>query len=131
MFFVTGVHGLEINREKELVTIHGAVEAEEIQMRLRMKMKRTSEIVPAKKEKEKGEKMMEQSNSNGEKNQKQQQRCQKMCCSNNDFRGADVQMMMNPYESMYGYVPAAGYVVERVPAPQIFSDENPNACSVM
>ncbi|KAI3852681.1 hypothetical protein MKX03_014003 [Papaver bracteatum] len=30
-----------------------------------------------------------------------------------------------------GYGPGPGYVVEYVHAPQIFSDENPNACSVM
>ncbi|RZC91039.1 hypothetical protein C5167_028870 [Papaver somniferum] len=35
------------------------------------------------------------------------------------------------YSQGPGYGPGPGYVVEYVHAPQIFSDENPNACSVM
>ncbi|KAK4431244.1 Heavy metal-associated isoprenylated plant protein 9 [Sesamum alatum] len=33
------------------------------------------------------------------------------------------------HKMMYHYQPL--YVIERIPAPQLFSDENPNACSVM
>lgn len=33
------------------------------------------------------------------------------------------------HKMMYHYQPV--YMIERIPAPQLFSDENPNACTVM
>lgn len=51
-----------------------------------------------------------------------------------EVRFVEEQMMMQrmnhmQYYHQYHYQPL--YVMERIPAPQLFSDENPNACNIM
>ncbi|KAL9680046.1 hypothetical protein QQ045_017919 [Rhodiola kirilowii] len=124
-----GVHTVEIDREKELVTVRGAVDPKTVQLRLKKKMKRTAEIVPGKKADKAYEKSEQYSNGGGG-NQKQQQ-MQKKCTNNGQANTETMDLLMEYYGPIYGHIPCPGYVVERLHAPQIFSDDNPNACSVM
>uniref|UniRef100_A0A7N0U7M1 HMA domain-containing protein n=1 Tax=Kalanchoe fedtschenkoi TaxID=63787 RepID=A0A7N0U7M1_KALFE len=126
-----GVHTVEMDRQKDVVTVRGAVDPKVVQARLKKKMKRSAEILPAKKDK-----ADEQCNGGGNHQQQQQQ---KKCNNNNSSSsgqgGAEVNKMMEAlmdyYGPIYGHIPSSGYVVEHLHAPSIFSDDNVNACSIM
>ncbi|POO01151.1 Heavy metal-associated domain containing protein [Trema orientale] len=144
-----GFKDMAIDKQKELVTVIGSMDMKALAETLQDKLKRPVEIVPPKKEKDAGDKESGKGD-NGKK---------KGGGGGGDGGGqkaeADVARMMDEMSRMehymgqpafgygygygYGHGPApgfgygypAGYVGENVHAPQMFSDENPNACSVM
>ncbi|KAI4385474.1 hypothetical protein MLD38_003496 [Melastoma candidum] len=100
-----GIHSFTIDKDKEVLTVKGALDAKVFAEKLKEKTRRSVEIVPQKKEKEGGGK-----NGGGVK-----------------FEGGKMEYY-GPPQSQPGYWFMYG---EPVHAPQLFSDENPNACSVM
>ncbi|XP_030552078.1 heavy metal-associated isoprenylated plant protein 3-like [Rhodamnia argentea] len=114
-----GVMDVAFNRDKDTATVRGAMEAKALAESLREHMKRAVEIVPPKKEKESG-------GSGGEaKDKKGGGGC-----------GGRVEGQRMEYQGArgcgYGYGYGGVYwEAVQLHAPQLFSDENPNACSVM
>ncbi|KAL5716992.1 hypothetical protein ACHQM5_010085 [Ranunculus cassubicifolius] len=114
-----GVTKVDIDTEKDLVTVKGTMDMKALQPYLKEKLKRGVEIVPPKKEEKKEEKKAEGDGSTEKKPAEK--------------KGETNKMEQVTYVNGYGfeYVAANGYSVQYVHAPQIFSDENPNACSIM
>ncbi|KAG2299908.1 hypothetical protein Bca4012_011476 [Brassica carinata] len=108
-----GVQGLTMDNDKQLVTVKGTMDVKKLVESLSEKLKRPVEIVPPKKDKDKEK-------ESGDKKK----------------GGEGVNMMeyvaAQPYyESAYYPGGPYGYYPVQAHAPQMFSDENPNACVVM
>lgn len=112
---------MSIDRQKEVVTVKGAMDMKELAALLTKKLKRKVEIVPANKEKGDGDKKErsegdeEEAGGGGktEGNKKVQM-------------GTEYAYGYHQYWQEPGYMPTS-----YLHAPQLFSDENPNACVVM
>ncbi|KAL5986385.1 hypothetical protein ACLOJK_014718 [Asimina triloba] len=134
---IQGVEHVSIDSQKDLVTVKGAMDTKVLPSYLKEKLKRNVEIVPPKKDDGKakeggggGEKKDKEggggSSGGGEKKS-----------GGGDEKKGNEQGKPEANKMDYGswcnppayYMP--GYTVEYVHAPQIFSDENPNSCSVM
>ncbi|XP_075513296.1 heavy metal-associated isoprenylated plant protein 3-like isoform X1 [Primulina tabacum] len=132
-----GYQDMKIDRQKELVTVTGAMDMKALAEMLKKHLKKNVEIVPPKKEGEKkeggggggdkkkggggGDGGEAGSGGGGEK-----------------MEGNKMQYQAGyTYPFMYGPGPAGDqfhynpFPVGLLHAPQLFSDENPNACSVM
>ncbi|XLS49213.1 hypothetical protein HN51_009890 [Arachis hypogaea] len=136
-----GVNEMEINKEKETVTVKGTMDVKALAANLTEKLKRKVEVVPPKKPENK------ENNGGGEG--------KKNKGGNNNNNEEMVMMEVNRMEYIpsaygYGYAPVVhphhhgGYSYMPVytypeqfhlhappPPPHIFSDENPHACSLM
>ncbi|KAE9445862.1 hypothetical protein C3L33_22225, partial [Rhododendron williamsianum] len=113
-----GYHDMSIDEQKNQITVKGAIDMKALAESLKMKLRKPVEIVPPKKEKDGG---------GGEKKEKGEK-----------GRGQGGEILQWPHLVQYGYPDpqyvngyGSGYPGELFHAPQIFSDENPNACSVM
>ncbi|KAK6144372.1 hypothetical protein DH2020_021192 [Rehmannia glutinosa] len=122
---------MKIDKQKDLVTVTGAMDMKALAENLQKQLKKGVEIVPPKKDGEKKEKGGggDKGNSGGEAG---------------GFDGGDGKMEANKMQAQLGAFPypfTPGPVIvgdqfhyNPYPvyhAPQLFSDENPNACSVM
>ncbi|KAG8371290.1 hypothetical protein BUALT_Bualt13G0072200 [Buddleja alternifolia] len=123
-----GYQDMKIDKQKDTVTVTGSMDMKALAEVLQKQLKKDVQIVPPKKEGEKKEK-----GGGGDK------------AEHGGDGGGDEKMEGNkmqaqvvyPYPFMYG--PGVGadqfnynpYTAGPYHAPQIFSDENPNACSVM
>ncbi|KAL8129172.1 hypothetical protein V2J09_018327, partial [Rumex salicifolius] len=117
-----GVQRVQMDKAKELITVSTIAEPKQLAEFLQKKLKRKVQIVPEKKEKDE------------EKKQKQNEGGKKGGGSNGDKEEPckDPKMEYFMVGNGYGYREAAsGYVVDVFYAPQIFSEDNPNGCSVM
>ncbi|XP_062082195.1 heavy metal-associated isoprenylated plant protein 3 [Humulus lupulus] len=144
-----GYNDMSIDKQKELVTVIGSMDMQTLAETLQDKLKRTVEIVPPKKEKDAGEKESGKGD-NGSGGKKKGggggagDAGQKVEADGGMVTIDEIsrlsQYMGQPtfgygygyghgYGFGYGYPP--GYIGENAHAPQMFSDENPNACSVM
>lgn len=129
MVLYIGFMDMSIDRQKDLVTVKGTFDVKALVEALKEKLKRPVEIVPAKKEdggakKEKAD----GGNSGGGGGEK--------AVSGGDggvmVEGNKmVQHVTTQYEYGYPFVYGPGYMPDNLHAPQLFSDENPNACVVM
>ncbi|EYU36154.1 hypothetical protein ABFS82_14G240900 [Erythranthe guttata] len=117
-----GYKDMEIDKQKDLVRVTGAMDMKALAENLQKHLKKNVEIVPSKKENENkekggggggGDEKME-----GNKMMQQQQQQSQM-------------VGPNPYPVMYGPGGVFGDEFHQYHAPQMFSDENPNACTVM
>ncbi|KAG8387615.1 hypothetical protein BUALT_Bualt02G0039600 [Buddleja alternifolia] len=165
-----GYMEMKIDKQKELVTVTGAMDMKALASVLKKRLKKDVEIVPPKKESEKKENGGgdtakngggEKAKSNGGGGDKAKNgggggdkakngggggdKAKSGGDGDGDVVGGGGEKMENrmqyqapyPYPSMYG--PGGGveqfhynpYPVAPYHAPQMFSDENPNACSVM
>ncbi|CAA7027751.1 unnamed protein product [Microthlaspi erraticum] len=119
-----GVNGITMDKEKQLVTVKGAMDVKKLVESLTEKLKRPVEIVPPKNDKENGKE-----NESGDKKKGGDG-------GGKENKGGEGVNMMEYMAAQpaygYGYYPGGpyGYPVQ-AHAPQIFSDENPNACVVM
>ncbi|KAL2536298.1 Heavy metal transport/detoxification superfamily protein [Forsythia ovata] len=121
-----GYQDVKIDRQKELVTVTGAMDMKELAEILKKRMKKEAEIVPPKKEQEKKKTVAADSDK------------AESAGGGKKIEGNEVQVQVGdlgpfmhrpgPMVDQYQYNP---YAVGPYHAPQIFSDENPNACSVM
>ncbi|WOH03878.1 hypothetical protein DCAR_0623279 [Daucus carota subsp. sativus] len=116
-----GYMEMSIDKQKEVVTVKGAMDIKALAALLTKKLKRNVEIVPAKKEKgdnekrDGGDEAADGGKSGGktEGNKKVQM-------------GTEYAYGYHQYWQEPGYMPSS-----YLHAPQLFSDENPNACVVM
>ncbi|XP_057457887.1 heavy metal-associated isoprenylated plant protein 3-like isoform X2 [Lotus japonicus] len=124
-----GVYEVAIDEEKETVTVKGAMDAKAVVANLMKKLKRKVEVVQPKKEKEGGG----EKGDGGKKKQKGEE-------EEGGGKGKPEHQKQNKmvdWAPVYGYGPywyggdGDHHYMGPLHAPQIFSDENPNACSVM
>ena len=107
MLYVTGVHSVKMNRDAQTCTIVSTVEEKKLIQYIRKKLRKQGEIVPPKQEKKEEEKKKEEIKESKE---------------------VKVEVAEKKEEVKTIVVP---YFIHCTHAPQWFSDENPNACSVM
>ncbi|KZV30906.1 hypothetical protein F511_36682 [Dorcoceras hygrometricum] len=131
-----GYQDMKIDKQKELVTVTGAMDMKALAEMLKKHLKRSVEIVPPKKEGEKkegggGDKKKGGAGGGGDGGDAAGGGTEKM-------EGNKMQVQVGyPYPFMHGPGPAGDqfhynpYPVGLYHAPQLFSDENPNACCVM
>lgn len=100
-----GVKEVSIDPHKDLITVKGTMDAKELPGYLKEKLKRSVEVVPASKKDDKKD------NDGGDEEEK-----------------AKEEVSKREYYYCHGEV---SMEYEYAPPPQIFSDENPNACSIM
>ncbi|XP_051120671.1 heavy metal-associated isoprenylated plant protein 3-like [Andrographis paniculata] len=123
-----GFREMKIDSQKDLVTVTGAMDMKALAESLQKQLKRDVEIISPKKESEKKEK----AGGGGDEDKTEGNKMQ-----------AQLFAYPNPYPYPYPFMYGPGpvdhfgqgnfgpYPVGPYHAPQIFSDENPNACSVM
>lgn len=120
---------MSIDHQKDLVTVKGAIDVKALAEALKEKLKRPVEIVPAKKEG--GGEKKEKSDGGGGGGEKAASAGGGGGDGGLKVEGNRMVQHGPQYEyghpSMYG----AGYISDHVHAPQLFSDENPNACVIM
>ncbi|KAL1551003.1 heavy metal-associated isoprenylated plant protein 3-like [Salvia divinorum] len=126
-----GYRDMNIDKQKDIVTVTGVVDMKALAEALRKQLKREVQIVPAKKEaaqKKEGEK----AKGGGDKG--------KSGGGDGGGKAGGVQVQVlnqHPYPYPYPIVYESGqfhynpYAYGPSHAPQLFSDENPNACSLM
>ncbi|KAF6150440.1 hypothetical protein GIB67_023939 [Kingdonia uniflora] len=123
----TGVQTLTLDTEKDLVTVKGAIDPEHLVKYLKYKLNKSVEIVPHKKDGNSN------NNNPGGGGNKKGNNEEKISTGGGDGRGglfAQFDMTkMDYYGNQYGQL--YGSTFPYVHAPQIFSDENPNACLIM
>ena len=135
---------MTIDEQKELVTVKGTMDVKTLAPYLKDKLKRNVDVVPPKKDdggdkKEKGggggKKEKGGGDGDGEKKNKDNNKDggEKKEGGGKKQEAAGKLMEVNKmeYYGVGGHFPYHGYQLEMVHAPQIFSDENPNACSIM
>ncbi|XP_059659453.1 heavy metal-associated isoprenylated plant protein 3-like [Cornus florida] len=130
-----GYQEMSIDREKDTVTVKGAMDAKALAESLKDRLRRSVEIVPpAKKEKEGGGGGGEKKEKGGgEKKEKGGGQDKAAAVGGGGGESAGGYMAEEnrmEYGYPYPYVYGSGHVAHDH-APQMFSDENPNACSVM
>ncbi|WOL05828.1 heavy metal-associated isoprenylated plant protein 3-like [Canna indica] len=122
---IKGVDEVTADPAKDLVTVKGTMDAKTLPAVLKDKLKRSVEVIPAKKDgggekKEKGGK--EKEAGGGEMKEKEGGKEETAATT------VAEATKMDYYGPPYG---GYAYRIEMIHAPQIFSDENPNACAVM
>ncbi|CAL9176004.1 unnamed protein product [Musa hybrid cultivar] len=126
---IKGVEEVTVDAAKDVVTVKGTMDLKTLPAVLEDRLKRRVEIVPAKTDDggRGGEKKEKGSGSGGEK--KKEGRVEEGNKEETTTTVAEANKMeyYGPHGGFEGY----GYFMEMVHAPQMFSDENPNACSVM
>ncbi|KAG6501804.1 hypothetical protein ZIOFF_041688 [Zingiber officinale] len=159
IYKIKGVEEVTVDAAKNLVTVKGTMNAKTLPDALKEKIKRNFEIVPPKKEEGGGEKKEEKKGgekekAGGEKKEEEKQGDEKEKKDEKKKQEATASLPPPPPAaaasttattmattvieanrtdnySPYGGYPGYGYRIEMVHAPQMFSDENPNACSIM
>lgn len=125
--FAAGYKDMNIDTDKDLVTVTGAMDMKALAEVLQKQLKRDVAIVPAKKEKGGGDDKGKGGGDSGGDGGDEKAKGQKMQAAPPGYpypfisgpgQAVGDQFHYNPYSAQYH-------------APQIFSDENPNACSVM
>ncbi|XP_064962295.1 heavy metal-associated isoprenylated plant protein 3-like isoform X1 [Musa acuminata AAA Group] len=148
---IKGVEEVTVDAAKDLVMVKGTMDVKNLAAMLKDKLRRAVEIVPPKKddgggekkEKEKGgdgggEKKEKGGETGGEKKEKAggggeekkddgKAAAAATATATTTTTEANKMEYYAPYPAYSGY----GYRIEMVHAPQMFSDENPNACSIM
>lgn len=122
-----GYMEMSIDRQKEVVTVKGAMDMKELAALLTKKLKRNVEIVPPKKEKGDNEKKKEKSEGEGDEEEGGGGKSGAKLEGNKKVQiGTEYAYGYHQYWQEPGYMPSS-----YLHAPQLFSDENPNACVVM
>lgn len=138
-----GVHAVDIDTQKDLVTVKGTMDVKALQPYLKEKLKRGVDIVPPKKEggdkKEGGGGEKAKGGDGGGEKKGGGDGGAKVEASKMDYFGYGSGFGYGGFE--YGHhnvhpivnpnAPPPPQYGQYVHAPQIFSDENPNACSIM
>ncbi|OAY67399.1 Heavy metal-associated isoprenylated plant protein 26, partial [Ananas comosus] len=114
---IKGVEQVLINREKDHVTVKGTMDVKALPEAAKAKLKRPVEVVAPKKDEAAAR----------EKSEKKDERKEEKAAVATAEAIAAMMAEANGMDRCRG----CGYTVELVYAPQLFSDENPNACSLM
>ncbi|KAJ6843096.1 heavy metal-associated isoprenylated plant protein 3-like [Iris pallida] len=141
-----GVESVTVDSQKDLVTVKGTMDMKELVPYLKEKLKRDVDLVAGEKKdgggSEKKDKGNANTNAGGEKKEKgggdgDKEEKGKGGEGGDKKKEAATEANKMEYYGPYGgggggyYGVGVGYRVETVHAPQMFSDENPNACTVM
>lgn len=153
-----GVESVNIDADKDLVTVKGAMDVKEMTPYLKGKLNRNVEVVPPKKDDEKKDKGEAKTGGGGGDGGKKKEDAPKVEVNKMEYYGYPPPPPMYWFGGNYqpgetsnameyhgggGYpnhpgpgYPNLGYATPyhlnpHAPHPQMFSDENPNACSVM
>ncbi|MED6220605.1 hypothetical protein PIB30_046367 [Stylosanthes scabra] len=153
-----GVTEMGIDKEKETVTVKGTMDVKALAANLMEKLKRKVEVVPPKKPDNKennggggeGKKNKGGGGSGGGGGNNNEEMAVMMEQNRMEYMGGAAvgygyggygyggPVMMHPHHHQHGgyssYVPVYTYPEQlhfHAPPPQIFSDENPHACSIM
>ncbi|KAH7561102.1 hypothetical protein JRO89_XS10G0174200 [Xanthoceras sorbifolium] len=143
-----GVKDMSVDKQKDLVTVKGTMDVKALTECLKERLKRPVDIVPPKKEKDDKESNDNGGGGGGGKKKKGGGSGGEVDGNGDggqiaDGGGGGGKMEGNKMEYMvqpgfgygYGYPHPGnyeyGYPIGQLPAPQMFSDENPNACSIM
>lgn len=139
-----GVLEMKVDKEKDNVTVKGTMDVKKLVENLSQKLKRKVEVVQPKKDKEGGGGGEKDGNEGGGGGGKKKNKGGGD--GNNNEAGGEVKIMeymvQQPFGFGYGNVNVEGYNAAQVyqemlnihmqtQPPQMFSDENPNACIVM
>lgn len=126
-FFFAGVEDMAIERQKDLIMVKGKMDVKALIENLEEKLKRKVAVVVPKKDKDDGGDGGDKNKSGGEVSGGGG------VTDGNRLDYAAVPVPVPGYG--YGYGAPYGYgnsgFGQHLPSPQMFSDENPNACSVM
>ena len=112
---MTGIHNVKTDIKSQTVVIEGSIEAEKIVTYIQKRARKHAEIISEPFSKEKVEKMVEK---------KEQVSVEVVSTKIVEFE----EKKKVEAKTKDGEVP---YFVHYVYAPQMFSDENPNACLIM
>ncbi|KAG7035989.1 Heavy metal-associated isoprenylated plant protein 3, partial [Cucurbita argyrosperma subsp. argyrosperma] len=118
-----GVEDMAIERQKDLVMVKGKMDVKALIENLEEKLRRKVAVVVPKKDKDdeaKGGDSSDKNKSGGDAAQPA-----------NGSGGGDGHRLDHMAVPVLGYGYGYGYGGEHLPSVQMFSDENPNACSVM
>ncbi|KAH0456736.1 hypothetical protein IEQ34_014643 [Dendrobium chrysotoxum] len=137
IYKIKGVDSVSVDSEKDLVTVNGTMNVTNLPGFLMAKLRREVEVVNLKKN-EDGDKEKNEKKDNGDAGKKEGQvtaaaaeATAALATVAMDAAAIAAAMdgsKMDYYVGAYGFYP---YRMEVVQAPQLFSDENPNACSIM
>lgn len=135
---VAGFHEMSIDKEKDLVTVKGAMDMKAVAESLKVRLKRSVEIVPPKKDNKEKEKGEGGDNGGGKKKNKEGGEGDNAGGGGGKIDKVEYPVgqpefgQVPPYGVVYGYdYPPPPMMMYPLHAPQMFSDENPNACSIM
>ncbi|KAF8395263.1 hypothetical protein HHK36_019205 [Tetracentron sinense] len=134
---IKGVQTVAVDPEKDQVTVKGTMDVKALVPYLKEKLNKAVEIIPAKKddgaggnkkEKDGGAEKKEKADGDGGKKEE-----------SGKIEGNKMEHFGHGYELGHGYEPghmveyaqAHTYAQSHSHAPQLFSDENPNGCSIM
>ncbi|XP_042474459.1 heavy metal-associated isoprenylated plant protein 3-like [Zingiber officinale] len=147
IYKIKGVEDVTVDATNDLVTVKGTMNVETLPDVLKEKIKRSVEIVPSKKEEEKkggqkdkaGSEKKEEEKKGSDKKEKDEGKKEAVAALPPAAQAAAAQAMMTAvaeanrmdYYAPHPYAGGYGYRIEMVHAPQMFSDENPNACCIM
>ncbi|XP_015953545.1 heavy metal-associated isoprenylated plant protein 3-like isoform X1 [Arachis duranensis] len=143
IFKIKGVNDVAIDKEKETVTVKGTMDAKALVGSLTNRLKRKVEVVPPRKDNKDADKAKAKEKEKDKDKGKEKEgiiaggKNKKKSGGDGDGEGKLKQNKMEsptlmPYNGGYGYDYNYGsFYMGQVHAPQIFSEENPNACSIM
>ncbi|XP_072087728.1 heavy metal-associated isoprenylated plant protein 3-like [Arachis hypogaea] len=145
IFKIKGVSDVAIDKEKETVTVKGTMDAKALVGSLTNRLKRKVEVVPPRKDNKDADKAKAKEKEKDKDKDKGKEKegivaggkNKKKSGGDGDGEGKLKQNKMEsptlmPYNGGYGYDYNYGsFYMGQVHAPQIFSEENPNACSIM
>ncbi|PRQ56796.1 putative heavy metal-associated domain, HMA [Rosa chinensis] len=127
-----GVHNVKTDMKAQTLAVEGTIDPEKLISYLRKKVHKHAEIIPPKQEKKDETKQKEKSSSKPpeKKEEKKEKEKESGKSTEIDTKVVDVKEEIKVVEvkTKEGSAP---YFIHYVYAPQIFSDENPNACSIM
>ncbi|KAH6812247.1 hypothetical protein C2S51_026009 [Perilla frutescens var. frutescens] len=111
-----GIHNVKTDMKAETITVEGVIEAEKLKTYMKKRVHKYAEIVQEKKKEEKKEEKKEKVKVVEEK-----------------FVIGDKVVEFKEVEKVEVKIKEGGapYFIHYVHAPQLFSDENPNACSIL
>ncbi|TKY67177.1 Copper-transporting ATPase 2 [Spatholobus suberectus] len=142
---IKGVEGMGIDKEKETVTVKGTMDVKALVENLMEKLKRKVEVVPPKKDKDgenegSGKKKNKGGGGGGDENEHIEEGGEKIEHNRMEYLapafgfGYGYGYGHGNIGGGYNYMPVYPEQMHfhlHAPPPQMFSDENPNACSVM
>ncbi|XP_020094686.1 heavy metal-associated isoprenylated plant protein 3-like [Ananas comosus] len=146
IYKVKGVKEVTVDAAKDLITVKGTMDVNTLPSYLQQKFRRSVEIVPAKKDagggdkgdKDKDKEKEKKGDGGGGGDKKKEEKKDEKGAGGGGGGGGEKGAAAPPPAApasaevnRYDYYAPYGYRVEMGHAPQIFSDENPNACAVM
>lgn len=113
MFKNAGIHTVKSDIKAQTLTVQGSIESDKLVSYLREKVHKYAEIIPPKPEKKEEKKEKEKVEVKSTESTK------------------IVEFKQEEKVEVKSKESSAPYFIHHVYAPQLFSDENPNACSIM